>query len=159
MNEFARTAMAYWRDHRPAAFAEIPHPEAFFADLGEQIATQVQAMVQAMTTTAPSTPPTVTSSQNSSAAAGQGYLARVGELNAIRNQAVEAVMHELVYGPFPPEAEASTQEEEEIDGVLWEPFPLRLPPTNPEDEAEYLEYLDQFENQARANTIGENKTR
>ena len=137
MNEFGRTAMRYWRDHRPTAFAGIPHPEEFFADLGEQIATQVQAMTEAMSTEATSTE------------TAQGYLTRVGELNAIRGQAIEAVMHELVYGPFPPESSASLEAEEAAEDLLWEPFPLRLPPTNPEDESEYLDYLDRFERETR----------
>lgn len=143
MNEFGRTAMRYWRDHRPTAFTEIPHPEEFFADLGEQIATQVQAMTEAMS-------PGAVSTEAMSTGPAQGYLTRVGELNAIRGQAIEAVMHELVYGPFPPESVAGLEDEEAAaEGLLWEPFPLRLPPTNPEDEPEYLDYLDRFEREAR----------
>lgn len=41
MNRYGQLALDHSRTHRPVAYSQIPHPNRFFTEAGEQIATQV----------------------------------------------------------------------------------------------------------------------
>jgi hypothetical protein len=43
MNRYGQRALDHNRKHRPAAYSQIPDPEAFFAEAGETIAAQISA--------------------------------------------------------------------------------------------------------------------
>lgn len=95
MNSYGTRAMAYWRDHRPLAMGQIEDPTEFFSTLGRQIQAQVDELRTQME--GRDTP-------------GEGYLDKVGRLNAARALAEEMVMAELVYSQ-PPEAEEDDGDE------------------------------------------------
>lgn len=90
MNKYGRLAQTHWSRWLPTRYAQIPDPESFFTDLGEQIQEQVIEVADAM---------------SSQQAPEQQYLARVGQLNMARLAAEEQVMAEMAYlSPELPES-------------------------------------------------------
>ncbi|RMI13225.1 TnpV protein [Cellulomonas triticagri] len=86
MSGYASTARMWWQEQRPVELAEMDDPTAFFADLAQQIEARVSELSASMA--GPDVP-------------GEGYLSKVGRLNAARSQAVEAAMDELVFSIGP----------------------------------------------------------
>jgi hypothetical protein len=87
MNKYGRLAMSHWQRTDPARYAEIPEPkETFFGQLGEHAELEIQELEDAI---AGSDPP------------GEGYLEKVGRLNAARQAAEERVLAELILIPAP----------------------------------------------------------
>lgn len=139
MNEYGRQAMAYWRSRLPTRFSQIPDPETFFTDLGEQVASQMVDVASALD--AQETPET-------------DYLARVGQLENSKSRAREIVMAELVFLP------AETSEGEElIDSPLIDPTGMPVDLDHPlwkdlEDDTvstqEFLERAAAWATQVRA---------
>lgn len=41
MNQYGQLALGHSRNHRPAAYSQIPDPDEFFARAGEEIATMI----------------------------------------------------------------------------------------------------------------------
>lgn len=82
MNAYGLLAKAFWETYRPEATAELPDPDAFFTDLGEQIAQQITDTFQDLA---------------GEATPGQDFMDRLGELNMGRLRAREAALQELVY--------------------------------------------------------------
>lgn len=82
MNKYGRLAQTHWSRWLPTRYAQIPDPESFFTDLGEQIQEQVSSTADAISSQQP--PQTQ-------------YLARVGQLNMARLVAEEQVMGEMAY--------------------------------------------------------------
>jgi hypothetical protein len=41
MNHYGQLALDHSRNHRPAAYSQIPHPDEFFAEAGEEIAAAI----------------------------------------------------------------------------------------------------------------------
>lgn len=84
---YTATARRYWTRYRPVAASQLPDPEAFFHQLGAQIATAVAALSWQMQ--GPDWP-------------GETHLEKIGRLNAAKMQAEEQVLAELLYSA-PPE--------------------------------------------------------
>lgn len=82
MNHYGKTAMQHWSEYAPERVAQMEDPTRFFADLGEQVAAQVEELAgQIDRQQAPST----------------DYLVRVGQQTAARRTAEEIVMRDLVW--------------------------------------------------------------
>jgi hypothetical protein len=88
VNQYGALAQHHWKRWRPARFAAITDPETYFADLGEQAAGEIVGLWAQMR------------AQDSNPS-GEDYLARVARLNALRKQAEEVVLAELIL--LPPE--------------------------------------------------------
>lgn len=101
MNRYGRLALEQWSRHMPARFAELEDPEDFFTELGETIEQQVVVLVEELERQLTPT---------------EDYLRRVGELNAVRRQAEESVLDDLVYSQIV--AEPSTDLETRLDEAL-----------------------------------------
>jgi hypothetical protein len=91
MNKYGALAMKHWIHTDPDRVEAIPDREAFFAELGEQVETQIQAMALAL---------------EGRDLPGEQYLEKVGRLNMARLSAEEAVLSELVW-ISPPQEETS----------------------------------------------------
>jgi hypothetical protein len=88
VNEYGSIAQRHWQRWRPARYAAIADPDAYFTDLGEQLAQEVADLWARMRAQAGNPP-------------GEDYVARVGRLNALRKQAEEVVLTDLVLPPEP----------------------------------------------------------
>lgn len=95
MNNYGATAREYWVRVAPIRYAEIPQPEVFFEDLGEQVLTRVDQLVPSMAGVD---------------IAGETYLEKVGRLNVARRQAEEIVLADLVW--IQPETDQDEEREE-----------------------------------------------
>ncbi len=92
MNEYGAIARDHYRRWRPASYAEITDPESYVTDRGDRIAQEISDLWAGLCARAGNPP-------------GEDYIARVGRLNALRKQAEEIVLAELVL--LPPEPGAS----------------------------------------------------
>ena len=83
MNKYAHMAARHWERFLPDRLKEIPETErtAFFTGLGEQAAVQIEELQMRLAGPDP---------------VGEGYLEKVGRLNAARMQAEEIVLRELI---------------------------------------------------------------
>jgi hypothetical protein len=97
MNRYGRQAETMWKQACPGRYAELEDPEAFFTDLGEQAMEMVLELEVRIA--GPDVP-------------GEGYLEKVGRLNAARNQAEEIARAEIL---APPETEEPETEDEDPD--------------------------------------------
>ena len=95
MNEYGAMARDHYRRWRPAAYAEITDPESYFTDLGDRVAQEISRLWAELRARAGNPP-------------GEDYIARVGRLNALRKQAEEIVLADLVL--LPPEPGASADD-------------------------------------------------
>jgi hypothetical protein len=84
MPSYANLARAHWQQWLPTRYAALPDPDRFFDDLGRQAEQQVVELWEQL-------------KANDQAPAGEDYLARVGRLNALKLQAEEIVLRDLVY--------------------------------------------------------------
>ena len=91
MNQYGAIAWQHWMRWRPASYAAITDPQTYFTDLGEQAASEI-ARLWAQVRAQHGNPP------------GEDYLARVARLNALRKQAEEVVLADLIL--LPPEHDA-----------------------------------------------------
>ena len=98
MNKYGWIAKKHWTEFRPIALAELPDSEEFFLTLGEQMEARIVDLTIQM---------------EGSDSPGEGYLEKVGRLNAAKMQAEEIVLADQVY---------STVENEEEDGTDPETF-------------------------------------
>ena len=97
MNKYAHMAIRHWQTFLPDRLQAIPENEreAFFTDLGDQAAVEIEELQMQLAGPDPE---------------GEGYLEKVGRLNAARMQAEEKVLPELIL--LAPE-----DEEEEDDSL------------------------------------------
>jgi hypothetical protein len=95
VNEYGAMARDHSRHWRPASYAEITDPESYFTDLGDRVAQEIADLWAELRGRAGNPP-------------GEDYLARVGRLNALRKQAEEIVLADLVL--LPPEPGASADD-------------------------------------------------
>lgn len=99
LDRYARAAEAHMRTYLPARYHQIDDPEAYFTQLGEEIAGQVHALEITLAATEP---------------AATDYLVRAGQLRAARMEAEEIVFSDLVYlppeRPNPDDPEVTTDE-------------------------------------------------
>ena len=108
MNKYGTMARDHWMRHAPIRYATLEDPEAYFTQLGESIAAQVE---QAATHLEKDLP------------ADLAYMERVGQLRAIQRQAEEVALAEQVYSV---QIEPSlTEELEELLAQL--PSPADIP--------------------------------
>lgn len=98
MNHYAVLAQEWWKKNAPLRLAALENPEAYFASLGESAAEQI-AMIE--------------DSQRAKLPNDLSYLEQVAQLQAIRKQAEEIVLTELVYS-----LEVETTMSEELDDLL-----------------------------------------
>ena len=87
MNHYAILARDWWTRNVPARLASLEDQEQFFVTLGESAAQQIAAIEDAAIANLPDT---------------LTYLERVAQLQAIRKQAEEIVLSDLVFS-LPPE--------------------------------------------------------
>lgn len=81
MNNYGMQAKAHWQRWLPTRYASLPDPDRHFTELGQQVAAQIGDLT--MRLAGPDQP-------------GEGYLEKVGRLNAARAQAQEIVLRESV---------------------------------------------------------------
>lgn len=105
MNKYALIAQDHWQKHAPSRYAALEDPETFFEELGESAAVQIEQVAAALERQLPKDLP---------------YLERVGQMQAIRLQAEEAVLSDLVYST-PSESTTLVAELEEMLGDLPDP--------------------------------------
>jgi hypothetical protein len=89
VNQYGALAQQHWKRWRPASYAAISDPETYFTDLGEQAAGEITRLWAQMRAQDGNPP-------------GEDYLARVARLNALRKQAEEIVLAELILLPPGP---------------------------------------------------------
>jgi hypothetical protein len=77
MNRYGALAERHWQTHLPTRYARIEDPARFFAELGEQIQDQITELKD---TLAGDDRP------------GEGYLDKVGRLNAAEQMARERIL-------------------------------------------------------------------
>lgn len=102
MNGYGLVALGHWRRHRPAALAMIPDPEVFFSTLGLTVSARVEDLADRL-----AGPDRL----------GEGYLEKVGRLNAAKSQAEELVLAELVYLAEPETTDEDLEDED--DDPMW----------------------------------------
>jgi hypothetical protein len=100
MNKYGRQAQEAWKTASPTRYSQIQNPEDFFTKLGEEAQEQVDGLLIKLAGPDPK---------------GEGYLEKVGRLNAARNQAEELVRNELL---SPPETE--DEEDEYVNPSIQE---------------------------------------
>ena len=81
MNRYGAQAKAHWQRKFPQRVRDLEDPEAFFTQLGEDVAEAIEQMARSL---AGSGPP------------GEGYLQRLQRLNTARAQAESHVLREMV---------------------------------------------------------------
>lgn len=81
MNRYGAQAMMHWKEHKPQAFGELENPEEFFAELGEEISTEIENRARELSAQEPD---------------GKGYLQRLQRLNTSRLTAEGEVLRERV---------------------------------------------------------------
>lgn len=98
MNHYGIQAQRHWREWLPTRYAQIPDPATFFTELGQRVSDQVIELSASIA--GPDIP-------------GEGYLGKVGRLNAARMQAEELVLREEVL--LTPEKKSTYDPELDID--------------------------------------------
>ena len=123
MNKYGWIAKKHWTEFRPIALAELPDSGEFFSTLGEQMEARIIDLTIQM---------------EGSDSPGEGYLEKVGRLNAAKMQAEEIVLAETVYSTVEGEEEDGTDPERfaalnefhaALQNAMWEdePTDFRLP--------------------------------
>jgi hypothetical protein len=92
VNWYGATAMRHWARWRPRAYAGISDPVAFFTDLGEEVAAQVEELADDLA---------------GEDRPGEGYLDQVARLFTARMVAEEVILPQQVR----PEPESGIREE------------------------------------------------
>ena len=116
---YGAQAQAHWMRWRPWGLAKIPNPEAFFAEVGEQVERQVDLLARDLAGDDPS---------------GEGYLQKVGRLRMARFDAEAQVLRDLVL--LPPEQTPSTSSSTSLTSAPDSPpqtdwLPTVLTPDHP----------------------------
>jgi len=95
MNKYSRIAKKHWTEFRPLALAELPESEReeFFSTLGEQMEARIINL---------------TIQLEGSDTPGEGYLEKVGRLNAAKMQAEEIVLADQVYSTVEDDEDEET---------------------------------------------------
>jgi hypothetical protein len=103
MNRYGRLAMSHWETYAPNQFRAIPDKEEFFTELGNEAAAQITERARGL---AGADPP------------AEGYLEKVGRLNAARFTAREEVLRELILiEPETPEDESEIADP--VGEAMW----------------------------------------
>lgn len=104
MNEYGQLALSHWQKWLPSRLSLIPEGARtnYFAELGDQARVQIAAVEESL------------EAQASRELQALPYLERMGRLNAIRAQAREQVLSEMIY--LDPEPAAQAEAEPSDDG-------------------------------------------
>ena len=95
MNKYGLIAQDHWKTAAPNRYADLPNPEQYFEELGEQMLSQVDGLSVQLAGPDP---------------AGETYLEKVGRLTMAKRQAEEIVLADLVW--ITPELSADEEREE-----------------------------------------------
>lgn len=101
-SRYVMLARREWSEQAPSVVDQLEDPQAFFQDLGMRAATRIGQMCEQMNAQVP---------QNLS------YLERVGQLKAIRKQAEELVLQDLIYEPLEQAQRSSQNPGEQLEEV------------------------------------------
>lgn len=110
-NRYGAMAQQHWAQFLPNRYQAIENPDSFFSRLGQEVADEIEETAQQLAGTDQP---------------DEGYLGKLGRLNAARSQAQEKVLAERVLLPAEPGSERDETPPEERQ-------------TPPEDEAAYPE--------------------
>lgn len=116
MNRYGRLAQQHWAKWRPNQLSQIPDPETFFTDLGQEVETQIESLELALAGEDPG---------------GEDYLHKVGRLRNARMTAESQVLREMVLlEPEPGHPDAEDPQDRDLPpGVIgqtdWMPMVLR----------------------------------
>lgn len=105
MNKYGLIAQEHWKKHAPNRYATLTDPASHFQSLGESAATQIDQIAATLEAQLDPDLP---------------YLERVGQMNAIRLQAEEAVLNDLVFSVESEQTDL-TSELEQMLGDLPSP--------------------------------------
>jgi hypothetical protein len=105
MNKYGLIAQEHWKKHAPSRYASLTDPATHFQTLGESAATQIDQIATVLERQLDPNLP---------------YLERVGQMNAIRLQAEETVLRDLVYS-VESEQDSLTSELEQLLADLPSP--------------------------------------
>lgn len=131
MNRYGTLAREHWTKNAPSKVAQLENPGEFFESLGEQVADRVATLSREIEAQTPAEP---------------DYLAQVGRLTAIRKQAEEIVLTDLVW--LAPdqveydEAEAAFEELMSLPDRLELEWAMRNLRDNQDDEDRMLSTSD-----------------
>ncbi|MFG1804648.1 hypothetical protein ACGFI4_31345 [Micromonospora carbonacea] len=109
MNRYGAQAQKHWQTYLPQRYATIEDPNSFFSTLGEQAATAIEQRARELA--GPDLP-------------DEGYLGKLGRLNAAQRTAEEEILPELILidpatdGPPDETPSASTMSA----GPTWTPL-------------------------------------
>jgi hypothetical protein len=92
MNRYGTRAREHWQRYRPAEYAQMSDPTAFFTRMGEEMSAQINALSLSLAGDDPG---------------DEGFLDKVGRLNMARLQAEDQVMREML----PPSEEDEAEQE------------------------------------------------
>lgn len=109
MNRYGRQAQAHWAKWRPNELSQIPDPEAYFTQLGQDVATQIHALEIALA---------------GDDLGGEDYLQKLGRLRMARFNAEAQVLREMVL--LPPEPGHPQAEDPDYPEDDWEDDQGRL---------------------------------
>jgi hypothetical protein len=84
MNKYGRRASRHWQQHLPTQYAKLRNPEAFFAEMGESLANQIEDLAEVLA--GPDQP-------------GESYMDKMGRLNMTRANAEDEVLREMLPEP------------------------------------------------------------
>ncbi len=98
MNRYGAMARRHWAQWLPGRYAAVSDPDSFFTTLGEDVARQVENLTEELA---------------GDGRPGEGYLVRVGRLNASRTQAEEIILPERVLLAPEPAASQDPQEDDQ----------------------------------------------
>lgn len=87
MNYFGRLAQEHWAKFVPTRYGQIQDPDSFFETLGEEVADEIEDLAEELA---------------GDDRLDEGYLGKLGRLNAARQQAREKVLSERVLLPAEP---------------------------------------------------------
>lgn len=92
MNQYGQKAQAHWQRCLPSQFAQIEDPEAFFEEMGSDLASQIHDLADEIAGPDPR---------------NEGYMDKLGRLNRARLEAEHTVMAEAL-----PEPEADRRSDD-----------------------------------------------
>ncbi|HEX5658572.1 MAG TPA: hypothetical protein VFX59_15320 [Polyangiales bacterium] len=95
MNAYGAQAKKHWAKWLPNRYSEIKDPETFFAELGEEIASEVDQMADALAGQDP---------------LKESFLDKMGRLSSARQQAEERILREMALLDPENTPDASTAE-------------------------------------------------
>lgn len=126
-SRYVTLARREWSEQAPSVVEQLENPQAFFQNLGMRAATRIGQMCEQM---------------SAQVSPNLSYLERVGQLKAIRKQAEELVLQDLIYEPIAQAQQEGSQNPgellEEIQGQAPHPRDLEMDLVRLRQEAEEI---------------------